>query len=197
MDYIVYCHRNIKNGKRYIGITKQTPQKRWKNGNGYAAQHFSRAIDKYGWDNFEHDILEEGLTREQACSFEKFYINKYDTANPRYGYNATLGGDGGGMKGKHHTHEAIEKIRQARKKNGFTEEHKKHISESKSGVKHHMARPVYQYSVDGVFIRRWDYMNEAAKSLGTSRGAICAVCRGYQKRAAGFIWSYADRGEYH
>lgn len=103
MDYIVYCHRNIVNGKRYIGITKQKTEKRWKHGKGYSAQHFSRAIEKYGWDNFEHIILKENLTKERAVFFEKFYINKYDTTNLENGYNETLGGDGGGMYNKHHT----------------------------------------------------------------------------------------------
>lgn len=197
MGYVVYCHRNIKNGKRYIGITKNNPNKRWRNGKGYYTQYFSRAIKKYGWENFEHIILENNLTKEQACKAEKFYINKYDTTNPKNGYNETLGGDGGGMLNRHHTEEAKIKIGIARKNTPFTDEHRKHISESKQGTKHHLAKPVYQYSLDGKLVKKWDYMNDAAKSLNISRGTISSACCGHRKRAYGFIWTYIDRGDYY
>ena len=196
MAYCVYCHTNKENGKKYIGITKQTPERRWKNGNGYSSQHFARAIQKYGWNNFEHTILMSNLTKDQACYYERFYIKKYETTLPENGYNETLGGDGGGMYNKHHTQEAREKISNARKISGFSETHKRHISESKSGVKHHLAKPVYQYSKDGSFIRKWDYMNEAAKTLGLHRTCISSACLGRTKTCAGFIWTYEDRGEH-
>lgn len=32
--YIVYCHI-FPNGKRYVGITSQKPNERWRNGRGY------------------------------------------------------------------------------------------------------------------------------------------------------------------
>ena len=194
MAYCVYCHTNKANGKKYIGITQQTPEKRWKNGKGYSTQHFARAIQKYGWNNFEHTILMSNLTKNQACYYERLYIKKYETTSPEKGYNETLGGDGGGMYNKHHTQSARDKISEARKIIGFSEAHKRHISESKAGVKHHLARPVYQYSKDGTFIKKWDYMNEAAKNLNLSRGSISNVCRGRGKTSGGFVWSYQDKG---
>lgn len=197
MVYCVYCHTNKINGKKYIGITKQTPDRRWKNGKGYSAQHFSKAIQKYGWNNFEHTILMSNLTKNQASYYERFYIKKYETTLPENGYNETLGGDGGGMYNKHHTQATREKISEARKIIGFSETHKQHISESKTGVKHHLARPVYQYSKDGTFIKKWEYMNEAAKSLNLSRGAISNVCLGRAKTSGGFVWSYQDRGGHY
>lgn len=56
--YCVYIHTNKINKKSYIGITCQKPEHRWGcNGNGYAeCPHFWRAIQKYGWDNFDHKI---------------------------------------------------------------------------------------------------------------------------------------------
>ena len=59
--YTVYKHTNKANGKVYIGITRQDPEKRWGEGGcNYAGnKHFSRAINKYGWNNFSHKILEE------------------------------------------------------------------------------------------------------------------------------------------
>lgn len=53
--YIVYAHVNKLNGKTYIGQTCQSPERRWRNGDGYKHNlYFRRAIDKYGWDNFIH-----------------------------------------------------------------------------------------------------------------------------------------------
>lgn len=104
--YCVYKHTNKNNGKVYIGITGQQPELRWKNGEGYVSnQYFYRAIQKNGWDGFEHEILEEGLTKEQALNKEKEYIALYKSncrryRNPTYGYNATDGGEGASGYGR-------------------------------------------------------------------------------------------------
>ena len=64
-NYKVYIHRNKINGKVYIGITKQKPENRWRNGKGYKQNiKFYRAIEKYGWNNFEHIVLVDNLTAE-------------------------------------------------------------------------------------------------------------------------------------
>lgn len=194
-DYTVYKHINKTNGKVYVGITKRKPEDRWKNGNGYSTQHFSRAIEKYGWDGFEHIVVCENLSREDACAMERILIKAHNSSKPEFGYNQTLGGDGGAMLGKHHSENAKKKISNARKRMGFSAEHKKHISEAKSGAKHHMAKPVYQYAKDGKFLKKWDYMNEAAKNLGLSRGNISNNCLGRVKTCGGYIWSYEYWGE--
>ena len=60
-NYCVYKHTSPSN-KVYIGITSQEPERRWQNGYGYATQQlFWRAIQKYGWDNFKHEIIAEKL----------------------------------------------------------------------------------------------------------------------------------------
>lgn len=189
-NYIVYKHTNKTNGKVYIGITSQRIQDRWKGGSGYRSQHFSRAIKKYGWDGFTHEVVAENLSKEDACELERILIKAYKATEPNHGYNQALGGEGGGMYNKHHTESAKEKIRKARKRDGFTEEHKRHISESKQGVKHHMAKKVYQYTKDGEFIREWDYMSLASKELNINKANIGEVCHGNRKTAGGYIWKY-------
>ena len=91
--YSIYMHCNKINNKKYIGQTSlDPPEKRWKNGYGYNTQMFFQAIKKYGWDNFEHIILETGLTAEEANIKEKYYIQLYNTMDSNYGYNCTEGG---------------------------------------------------------------------------------------------------------
>ena len=95
-NYLVYMHTNNINGKRYIGITRQNIKYRWRSdGSGYfRSPYFYNAILKHGWDNFEHYILADSLTKQEAASMEKAYIKEYRTQDKRYGYNMTAGGDG-------------------------------------------------------------------------------------------------------
>lgn len=109
--------------KRYYGITKLEPKKRWKNGQGYKNNdHFYRAINKYGWNNFQHKILFNNLTEDEAKLLEQFYITLYDTINSKKGYNKSLGGESWNMSeetkkkiskahtGKTHSKETKEKM---------------------------------------------------------------------------------------
>lgn len=94
-NYKLYEHISPSN-KRYYGITCQKVEDRWSNGNGYKYnEHFTRAINKYGWENFEHSILFNNLTIDEANLLEQMYISLYDTANPKYGYNNNYGGGSG------------------------------------------------------------------------------------------------------
>lgn len=75
--YCVYKHV-LPNNKIYIGITKQNPLLRWKNGHGYKhCNYFYNAILKYGWLNVHHEILRDNLTVEEANNLEKYYIKYY------------------------------------------------------------------------------------------------------------------------
>lgn len=91
--YLIYKHTNIINNKVYIGQTCQVnnPEVRWRNGNGYFHQpKFYRAIKKYGWKAFTHEVLEYCETQEQANIRECFWIATYNSIDD--GYNSSLGG---------------------------------------------------------------------------------------------------------
>lgn len=92
--YFIYAHINKINQKAYIGITCQTKAKyRWgKDGRHYRdQQRFYAAIEKYGWDAFEHVILAENISGYDIARLEREYIIKYNSYIN--GYNATPGGD--------------------------------------------------------------------------------------------------------
>ena len=74
--YCIYKHTS-PSGKVYIGQTyKKNLNDRWgSNGNGYKkCEVFERAIQKYGWKNFKHEILVQGLTKKEADEAEMTYI---------------------------------------------------------------------------------------------------------------------------
>ena len=116
--YVVYKITNKINNKIYIGVTNNT-RLRW-SGNGTQYRDTSKegnrrpfwnAIKKYGWDNFEKEILESDLTKELAYIKEMQMIKEFNSTNKKIGYNVSPGGNGGvvykshprGMLGKHHT----------------------------------------------------------------------------------------------
>jgi group I intron endonuclease len=99
---IVYQARNLVNGKCYVGVSinfhKRKIAHKTRAANN-SPTHFHNAIRKYGWDNFEWNILYEG---EDAHKKEMEYILSLDTITN--GYNLTIGGEG--TTGWKHTDEA-------------------------------------------------------------------------------------------
>lgn len=137
-SYCVYIHINNINNKKYIGITKTSLSKRWgKNGSGYfrsKTSAFGRAIQKYGWENFTHEIFATNLSKERACELEVFLIKMLRTRDKKYGYNIQPGGQLGNA-GVVFSEGSRQKMREAKIGRKLTAEHKKHISESLVGHK--------------------------------------------------------------
>lgn len=174
MSYSIYIHRNKINNKAYIGQTVNHKE-RWKPKNYKHNPHFYNAIQKYGWDNFEHIIFASGLTLNEANHMERMMIALFDTTNIEKGYNLRLGGDSGGT---------------------FSEESRRKMSEAQKGLQaganNSRARRIAQYDLQGNFIREWDYITAAANSLGVARQGINACCSGKRKTANGYVWRYVD-----
>lgn len=218
--FSVYKHTS-PNGKVYIGITSKNPEKRWANGFGYKNnKHFWRAIQKYGWSNFEHEILYEGLTQEQANIVEQMQIAYYDSSNRRKGYNISIGG--GAMTGRKHSEKTRAKMSERAKGRSvwnkgkvYSEELKKKLSEAHKGIKQteetkrkraealkghrvnieSISKPVVQLSKDGVFINQFSSISEAAKQINSSTSAVSHIsecCRGKRKQCYGYKWKYME-----
>jgi len=129
--YSVYVH-TFPNGKRYVGVTSWKPELRWgANGCNYKNPYMINAIKKYGWDNISHEIVAENLTTEQASQMEIELIQKYNSADKRYGYNISLGG----IESKICSEQTKEKLRQANLGKVMSEESKKKISDFQRGQK--------------------------------------------------------------
>jgi len=109
--YSVYVH-TCPNGKKYVGITSKRPEDRWLSGSNYRNNaHFHRAIKKFGWENIIHDVVSSNITEAQAADMEIKLIKKFNTMNPKLGYNNTSGGE----VGKEYSEESIKKMSENRK----------------------------------------------------------------------------------
>ena len=150
-----FCYLHIfPNDKIYVGTTQQEKvEYRWKcDGNGYKRQPLVwRAIQKYGWENIRHKVI-ECETPEEMWEMEKELIKEYDTTNPDKGYNCSTGGEVGPIgckhteefrkkmselhKDKHPSNDTRKKMSEsAKNRPPITEEHRIKISEALTGKK--------------------------------------------------------------
>lgn len=178
--YSIYIHTS-PSGKVYIGITSTSVKKRWGHGCNYRGMHFYNAIEKYGWDNFKHDVLFEGLSEEDAKTKEIELIALYDSINPDKGYNVSEGGDV-----RHHTEETRKKMSQSRKGKPHHKQWVENLSKAQKGV------AILAYSPSGEFIREHGSIMDCARFWGLSEGTVRDCCNGKIRSARGIRFIYKD-----
>lgn len=102
MTGIIYMYSNKTNGKKYIGQTldeKSRIREHKCHANSRTDSQFAfySAIRKYGWDNFEYEVLVRVETEDKKSlintlnQLEVYYISKYNSYEN--GYNNTRGGN--------------------------------------------------------------------------------------------------------
>lgn len=113
MTYSVY-KLTAPNGKCYIGMTQQSVERRWNCGHAYQHNiHLSNAITKYGWENFNKEVLFESTSKAEAEEKERSLISHYDSTNRLHGYNILPGGnvsDGHSEETRHKISESVKKL---------------------------------------------------------------------------------------
>lgn len=122
---MIYMHKNLVNGKVYIGQTKQNAKTRWKAGYRTSTK-FNNAIKKYGWEGFEHTIICECEDWE-ADLLERAFIKKYNSVES--GYNLQYGG----KKNKKISKETRDRLSKARMGRTVTQDTREKISQSQKG----------------------------------------------------------------
>lgn len=210
MAYI-YQITNKINGKIYIGKTERTIQERWKEHcRDYAKEQCEsrplyRAMKKYGIENFSIELIEETNIPEER---ETFWIEQKGSF--KYGYNATMGGDG-----KRYldydlivsVFQKVQNITETAKIIGIDvhtvsrvlHDRSIYVPSSSEVNQKKLGKIVEQYDLNGNHIRSFPSTKTAAESLGkvtsTSKGAtshISDVCKGKRKTAYGYIWKFAE-----
>lgn len=187
--YTVYCHTNRINGKRYVGITSQRPVRRWGNGCNYSNnEYFYRAIKKYGWEEFDHDILFTGLSKKEAQEKEIYLIDKWQLTNRDKGYNISLGGEGVESV----SIETRQKMSNKRKGIKLSKETRQKMSVSRTGDKHFASIAVQQLDDNNTIVAIYSNSREAEKATGINARNIRKCLSGERKHAGGYCWMRVD-----
>lgn len=217
--YTLYKHTCPK-GRVYIGITSQNVKTRWGNGSNYKGNtYFTRAIKKYGWENFKHEIIATNLTELEAKNMEIESIKQYRSNERKYGFNISSGGESKkgttisekqkeiirkANIGRVFSKETRKKLSLASKKNWQNENFVEYMRAINSGPNNKMygvkltdeqkkkrgALQIDQYDMDGNFINSFISIHEASNQTGISRDCISKCCRNIFKQAGGYIWRY-------
>lgn len=196
---IAYIYKIVNdiNQKIYIGKTEFSIEKRWaEHCNDYLKRDSEnrplyRAMKKYGIKNFHIELVEETNNPSER---EIYWIEYYNSF--KYGYNATLGGDGKRyldydliIKTYNDTHNcnktaqilniSADSVRNVIKSHGYTPDRR--VANFKA---------VAQLDLKtGEIIKVYSSIKEAERSLNISKH-ISAVCNGKRKSAGGYGWKY-------
>ena len=90
---VIYKIENIINGKIYVGKTQRTVEERFKEHARHNKTYISKAIQKYGKENFQIEVIEICNNVDDLDERERYWINFFNCKVPN-GYNFTDGGEG-------------------------------------------------------------------------------------------------------
>lgn len=213
MAYIYQIVNDI-NEKIYIGKTERNIEERFKEHcQDYLRREYEKrplysAMKKYGVEHFHIELIEETDNPDER---EVFWIEQKRSF--KYGYNATLGGEGK----KYIDYDlVIETYKQLQNQNEvakllnissdsvhsiLTNNNVNILSSAIINAKVN-GKIVNQYDLQDNFIQSFPSAKAAAIALGkitsTSNGAsshIADVCKGKRKTAYGYKWKYAEENE--
>lgn len=180
----IYKLTNKLNNKVYIGQTLKDLNKRLlahKNSPNFKHTKdypIARAIKKYGWDNFDKELIDIASSVEELNQKELGYIQKYNSLiEGGWGYNVKGGGDSIGS---------------------HSEETKRKIGESQKGVLNHAygktgklsptSKPIICLTNNQIY----ESAMECSKILDLNFSHISAVCRGTRGSTGGLVFRWLD-----
>lgn len=131
MKWTIYFHKNIDNGKMYIGQTIRTMERRWKDHVVLSKKPkypFHFAIRMYGPESFTHGIICECDNQEDADLMEEYCKDVFWASVDEWGYTCKAG-SGHGI----YSEESKKKMSESHKGRLLSEEQKRKIGASNIG----------------------------------------------------------------
>lgn len=212
-NYIYKVTNNIDH-KIYIGATTKSIEERRKDhlkkskkGKSYA---FQNAIGTYGVDAFKWEQIDTATTTDELAKKEKEYILEYNSKEE--GYNSD---GGGGIQKTVYQYDTItgklinkySNLTDAGNVINITKQHLSNVCLSVNkyyrgfywsydfvekfiSLKDNRKKKVYQYNIQGEFIKEYNSVSEASKQSGCNKSSIAKVCRKERKSSGGFKWEY-------
>lgn len=153
--YRIYLRRTPDN-KVYIGCTTVSLEARAKL--GYGQTDFQKAVDQFGWDSIQSQVLAETDDKVKAKLLEQQYIEEYDAMNPEKGYN---------RKGSGFSMSAPRRIQMSKS----TKEYWKnpaHLAKMKAAIAESRRSPEYRKRVSDAIKKKWktgDYAERVSNSM--------------------------------
>lgn len=194
--YIYKLIDPITNDVRYVGKTNNLVRrfsahlKRSKTNKYHSARWINSLLNKDLKPILEIiEECDETNWEEREIYWINHYREKYDLTNilEGGGHTATYG-----RLGKPWSDEQRINNRNARLgvPVNHTEEGKKNRANGIRKYYNENKKKVFQYSLDGEFIREWDSAVDAGLELNIIHSNITKVCKGERKKSGEFIWSY-------
>ena len=171
MNGIIYKATNVFNGKVYIGQTVRSLATRRKqhilDSRNDHVNAFHRALyqfpDSFEWEVVDSFAGDENDVIHKLNVAEEYHIIKYNSTDPRFGYNSTYGGYSSDKFAEHIIARA----------------------KSISGMSHRVA----QYDLDGNFVQEFPSLNAVAEHLSVDKVQSSVLTKGahygYQWRIIG------------
>jgi hypothetical protein len=166
---------------RYVGLTSQTLKSRLNNHLRDRDKTHKACWIRSLKKSYKKPIIEllyDNLSFEEAKILEIFEIKRLGSL-----YNLTnhsLGGEG--TYGYKFTQQQKENCSRAQKERFRT-----------NPLSNGHRQEVFQYTLDGVFIQKFNSINAAAKKVGCSQSNITQCCLGKRRMVGGFLWSYENK----
>jgi len=212
----IYITTNMKNGKKYIG--QKMFKYNWKNYFG-SGVYISKAIKKYGKENFSREIIAIAYSKDELNELEIDYIEKHDAINSKNYYNLVGGGgtiagyhfseetklkmsiNRKGKKGKPMSDDTKNKLSQSMKgENNYlygkhhSEEMKRKLGDPKKGANNSNSRKVICITTGDIF----DCILYASEKYNTHASNIIDCCKGRNKSSGKLpngtklVWMYLE-----
>lgn len=208
----IYRIWNNLTGDSYIGSTTKEIELRLQDHLQKSAKKvdnkFHKAIENFGSQAFEIELLDEAETTDELAQKEIHYIEAYNTM--KNGYNSDRGG---GFKKTIYQFELnnlepIATYQTLEEAGNSVNASRKTISNACLGslksamgflwsytpeypiVEDKRPKTVYQYDLDGLLIATFSSAREASRKLGIGLSSITRCCRGERKQTHGYRFSY-------